>query len=236
MRSVWHSPQYSSIWITYKNQMTAPNNHLVRRRGESRILCFTSGLSPQSVGHISQDWSGYDISNKLRFERRLWDTTWTIGWIKQEYVYTWDNIAEIWGLYKKYPTVFKLTHIQSWWYVWWRGLRNSNVHAWIYSAYKERQYLAINIRANLKTLFWVGKREQAAQKTGKYSMNISDFSEFRRIKSGKQNLSNGGKLYYSGRVYWQHIARVGLMMDKVAKNSILELEPISPRMIRARFI
>ena len=84
-------------------------------------------------------------------------------------------------------------------------------------------------------MYETGKTGQIVNEMKKYSVNILGISEMRWNDSGILTLNSGETVCYSGRTDGQHQEGVGIIMDKNAKKSLLGWEPISARIIRARF-
>ena len=88
---------------------------------------------------------------------------------------------------------------------------------------------------NVRTMYETGKTAQVMNEMKRYKINILGLSEVRWTQSGKVMLSSGETMLYSGREDGQHHEGVGIAIEKETAKSLLEWEPISPRIIRARF-
>ena len=78
------------------------------------------------------------------------------------------------------------------------------------------------------------KSAQVIKEMTRYRLDILGVSESRWIGSGRQVTQNGSVILYSGHES-KHVNGVALIVAKENVNSLLEWEPISERMIRARF-
>ena len=88
---------------------------------------------------------------------------------------------------------------------------------------------------NTQTMYQTGKTAQVLKEMQRYRLNILGVSEVRWTGADKISFATGEVMYYSGRDDEQHREGVGLILDKEAKKSIMEWEPVCSRIIRARF-
>ena len=87
---------------------------------------------------------------------------------------------------------------------------------------------------NVRTLYQAGKVRQLAREMDNYNIDICGISECRWTKSGKETLTSGKSIVYSG-CQDEHIKGVAIVMSKTAQKCLEEWEPISERIIRATF-
>ena len=88
---------------------------------------------------------------------------------------------------------------------------------------------------NVRTMYETGKCAQVVAEMQRYGICILGVSEMRWTDSGMITINSGETICYSGRVDGLHQEGVGLILNKEAKKSMLEWEPINSRLIRARF-
>ncbi|CAG2189489.1 unnamed protein product [Mytilus edulis] len=90
---------------------------------------------------------------------------------------------------------------------------------------------------NVRTLYQSGKSLQTAKEMDRYSIEILGLSEVRWNTSGMTTLNTGHTIIYSGNknATDTHDKGVGFMLTKKAKLSLLEWNPVSSRIITARF-
>ncbi|XP_068739101.1 uncharacterized protein [Montipora capricornis] len=88
---------------------------------------------------------------------------------------------------------------------------------------------------NVHTMFETGKTAQVFKEMERYRLNSLGLSEIRWTGSGKITLGTGATLCYSGRSDGQHHGGVGFAMDRQSAKALLEWEPVSARIVRARF-
>ena len=88
---------------------------------------------------------------------------------------------------------------------------------------------------NVRTMFQTGKLAQIAKEFESYNINILGISEARWMGTGKKKLTTGQTLLYSGRKDDQHQEGVALLMKKEVEQALIEWNPISERLISARF-
>jgi hypothetical protein len=67
-------------------------------------------------------------------------------------------------------------------------------------------------------------------------LNILGMSEVRYSEFGEMTNEDGATLLYSGRPQGENTSRedVGILLDKEAKRSLIELQPASARIIRPK--
>ena len=90
---------------------------------------------------------------------------------------------------------------------------------------------------NVRTLRETGRSAQAAREMAKYNLTVLGLCEVRWNGHGQVKLGSGETIFYSGKENEEdrHEAGVALMMSKQAVRSLLEWEPVSDRIITARF-
>lgn len=91
---------------------------------------------------------------------------------------------------------------------------------------------------NVRSLYETGKAAQAAREMDRYNLEILGLSEVRWTSSGAVTLSSGHTLLYSGPPNEDdnHRNGVGFLLSKKAKSSLIEWNPVSERIIVARFM
>ncbi|XP_048759437.2 craniofacial development protein 2-like [Ostrea edulis] len=88
---------------------------------------------------------------------------------------------------------------------------------------------------NVRTMYDTSKTAQVADEMQRYKLGILGISECRWIKSGKIiRINSGQTILYSGHNV-KHQSEVATMISKDQNKTLLEWEPISDRLIRARF-
>ena len=87
---------------------------------------------------------------------------------------------------------------------------------------------------NTRTLYQTGKLAQLLREFNEYKLDILGISEMRWTGSGKINDSGGTTLLYSGHQD-RHVYGVGFMLNKEATRALISWEPVSERIITARF-
>ncbi|XP_071153817.1 craniofacial development protein 2-like [Mytilus edulis] len=90
---------------------------------------------------------------------------------------------------------------------------------------------------NVRTLYQSGKCAQVTKEMDRYKIEILGLSEVRWNTSGMTNLNTGHTIIYSGNTKQNdpHEKGVGFLITKRSKTALLEWNPISPRIITARF-
>ena len=90
---------------------------------------------------------------------------------------------------------------------------------------------------NVRTMYETGKTAQVVREMERYNLDILGLSEVRWVTSGRQKLANGGTIIYSGlpKEDDEHREGVGFMLSKRATKCLIEWQPISERIITARF-
>lgn len=89
---------------------------------------------------------------------------------------------------------------------------------------------------NVRTLYEVGKLHQAARELRKFRLEVLGMSECRWNGSGEHQLATGEKFLYSGRAEGEiHSEGVGFLLSKNASRSLIEWNPVSERIIYAKF-
>ncbi|XP_056022503.1 craniofacial development protein 2-like [Ostrea edulis] len=90
---------------------------------------------------------------------------------------------------------------------------------------------------NVRTLYQSGKCQQLAREMYRYNIEILGISEVRWNTSGMTTLPSGHTIIYSGNPSKDdpHDKGVGFMLTKKATRALLEWNPVSSRIISARF-
>ena len=89
---------------------------------------------------------------------------------------------------------------------------------------------------NVRTMFERGKCAQVVKEMKRYGISILGVSEMRWNSCGKMRMATGETVLYSGMDEGEcHERGVELILSKDATQSWLEWEPVSERIIRARF-
>jgi hypothetical protein len=90
---------------------------------------------------------------------------------------------------------------------------------------------------NVRTLRESGRLRQAVACMKSYGLNILGMSEVRWSEFGEMTTQDGATFLYSGRPEGENVSRegVGIFSDKEAKRSLIEWQPVSARIIVARF-
>lgn len=87
---------------------------------------------------------------------------------------------------------------------------------------------------NVRTMYEASKSAQVLNEMRRYHLDILGISECRWTGSGRQIMSNGSTILYSGHEK-THTNGVALVIAKEKVNTLLDWKPISDRMMRARF-
>ena len=89
----------------------------------------------------------------------------------------------------------------------------------------------------MRTLRESGRCAQAVKEMNQYQLTLLGMCEVRWNSFGEQKLSTGETLLYSGKenIDDHHEAGVALLLSKEAVRSLMEWEPVSDRIMRARF-
>ena len=89
---------------------------------------------------------------------------------------------------------------------------------------------------NPRTLYQAGKTAQVVKEMQRYQLHLLGLCEVRWLGAGQKTLSTGEEMLYSGKEEGAtHEQGVGILIAKEVKNSLLEWEAVSPRIITARF-
>ncbi|XP_070504068.1 craniofacial development protein 2-like [Chironomus tepperi] len=86
---------------------------------------------------------------------------------------------------------------------------------------------------NIRTLFQKGMLAQVNKQFSRYGLSVLGLSEVRWTGAGQLTSPCGTLLLYSGKET-EHSGGVGILLSKTIRDSLLEWEPISHRIIRAR--
>ena len=87
----------------------------------------------------------------------------------------------------------------------------------------------------MRTIFSVGKTAQIVAEAKKYCVKVLGISECRWSGFGRLRTTTGGTILYSGRDDNVHQSRVALLLNKETAESLLDWNPVSDRIITARF-
>ena len=90
---------------------------------------------------------------------------------------------------------------------------------------------------NIRTLYESGKSAQVAKEMNQYKINVLGLCETRWNGSGRTKLSSGETIIYSGHqdLNHNHTQGVAFLLTPEANKALMEWNPISPRIISARF-
>ena len=88
---------------------------------------------------------------------------------------------------------------------------------------------------NIRTLLQIGKLVQISKEMDHYSINILGLSECRWPGNGKFTLRSENKVLLFSGTHKGGYEGVGLLLDKITNNCLIEFEPINGRILRARF-
>jgi hypothetical protein len=87
---------------------------------------------------------------------------------------------------------------------------------------------------NVRTMYAPGKTAIVAREMRKYHLDVLGISELRWTGSGEAKFNSGESILYSGAEE-QHHRGVGLMMSPEARKCLIKWNPVSERIISARF-
>ena len=89
---------------------------------------------------------------------------------------------------------------------------------------------------NIRTLYETGKSAQVCKEMHRYNLKILGLCETRWTGTGRTRLMSGDTIIYSGHDEGQpHAHGVALLMTPEATRALLSWEPVSPRILTARF-
>ena len=90
---------------------------------------------------------------------------------------------------------------------------------------------------NVRTMYETGKSAQIAKEMRRYNIQLLGICESRWNGSGEPTLSTGEKVLFSGHEEedHEHTLGVALMISPKMISALIEWEPISPRILTARF-
>ena len=90
---------------------------------------------------------------------------------------------------------------------------------------------------NVHTMYEIGKSAQIAKEMRRYNIQLLGICESRWNGSGEPILSTGEKVLFSGHEEedHEHTLGVALMISPKMISALIEWEPISPRILTARF-
>ena len=90
---------------------------------------------------------------------------------------------------------------------------------------------------NVRTMYEAGRTRQVAMEMKRYGIKVLGISETRWLQSGQIRLATGEQLLYSGHTMdgAPHTEGVGLMLAPEAQRALIGWEPVSSRIITAKF-
>ena len=89
---------------------------------------------------------------------------------------------------------------------------------------------------NIRTLYETGKSAQVCQEMHRYNLKLLGLCETRWTGTGRTRLASGDTIIYFGQEEGQpHPHGVALLMTPEATQALLSWEPVSPRILTARF-
>ena len=83
-------------------------------------------------------------------------------------------------------------------------------------------------------MFETGKTAQVTKEMTRYDLDILGVSECRCIGSGRKARGDGFTILFSGKEN-THTSGVALIISRSTEKTLIEWEPVSDRIIRARF-
>ena len=87
---------------------------------------------------------------------------------------------------------------------------------------------------NVCTMFETGKTAQVTKEMERFHLDILGVSECRWTGTGRKTTGDGFTILFSGKEN-THASGVALIISKSTKKTLIEWEPVSDRIIRARF-
>jgi exonuclease III len=90
---------------------------------------------------------------------------------------------------------------------------------------------------NVRTMYETGKAAQVASEMRRYNIQVLGICESRWNGSGMTTLATGEKTLYSGHAdeNHDHTEGVAIMMSPAAASALMEWQPVSSRIMTARF-
>ena len=88
---------------------------------------------------------------------------------------------------------------------------------------------------NVRTMYSAGKTAQVCREMAKYKVEILGISECRWTGSGEVRTQTGENIIFAGRNDNQHQSGVAIVMSKEAFRALESWNPVSDRIITARF-
>ena len=89
---------------------------------------------------------------------------------------------------------------------------------------------------NIRTLYEAGKSGQICGEMHRYNLKVLGLCETRWTGTGRTRLTSGDTIIFSEQEEGQpHMYWVALMMTPEATRALLSWEPVSPRILTARF-
>ncbi|KAL8622673.1 hypothetical protein ACOMHN_009307 [Nucella lapillus] len=89
---------------------------------------------------------------------------------------------------------------------------------------------------NIRSLYETGKSAQVSREMHRYNLKILGLCETRWNGTGQTRLTSGDTIIYSGQEEGQpHTHGVALLMTPEATRALLSWEPVSPRLLTARY-
>ena len=87
---------------------------------------------------------------------------------------------------------------------------------------------------NVRTLYQTGKLAQTVREMNRYNLDLLAITEARWTQTGKQKLSTGEVIIWSGKNDGNHEEGVALIISKKQANALLQWKPISERLMYVR--
>ena len=88
---------------------------------------------------------------------------------------------------------------------------------------------------NMRTMYSTGKTAQVCREMAKYKAKILEISQCRWKGSGQVRTQTGVNIIFAGRNDNQHQSGLAIMMSKEASRALESWNPVSDRIITARF-
>ena len=90
---------------------------------------------------------------------------------------------------------------------------------------------------NIRTMYEAGRTAQVVKEMNSYNICLLGLSETRWLQTGQLKLASGEMLLYSGHTEEgaPHTEGVGLMLSPEAQRALIGWDPVSPRIITAKF-
>ncbi len=90
---------------------------------------------------------------------------------------------------------------------------------------------------NVRTMFEAGRAQTIAREMKAYKLEVLGVSETHWTQSGETHIQSGETIIFSGHQEENavHSEGVGFFLSKAARQALIEWEPVSPRIITAKF-